>query len=84
MEQKHIKVEAMYCPDYKFRVRPTAFYLEVDGVTRRIPIDRITGEVKAASLKLGKAGIRYTCRVREKYLYLYKDVDEWHLEMPSP
>ena len=54
--------------------------MEVNGVIRKITIDRVTGETKAASLKLGKAGIRYTCRVREKYLYLYKDIDEWHME----
>lgn len=78
--QYNISVEATFNPGYPFKVRPTAFYLDVDGFAQKITIDRVVGEIKKASLKLGRTGIRYTCRVREKIIYLYYDDNDWHFE----
>jgi len=42
-----------------------------------VKIDRILDVRKAASTKAGGCGIRYTCRVRGKELYLFRDDEEW-------
>lgn len=43
-------------------------------------IDRITDVRRAASLKAGGQGIRYTCRIRGKEKYLFYDTDKWFVE----
>ena len=48
---------------------------------RHFTIDRIKDARRAASLKAGGVGIRYTCVImgREKYLY-YEDNNLWFVE----
>ncbi len=48
---------------------------------RRYPIDRITDRRRAASLKAGGCGIRYTCMIREHRVRLfYEENYRWFVE----
>lgn len=46
----------------------------------RYSIDRILEVKRAASLKNGGSGIRYTCRIHGHIRYLYYDVNRWFIE----
>ena len=43
-------------------------------------IDRILDVRRAASLKAGSLGIRYTVRIQNKERYLFLDDDKWFVE----
>ncbi len=60
-------------------VRPVEFLWE-DG--RRFPVDRVLDVRRAVSLKTGGRGIRYTVRVLDREVCLYRDGDRWYLEAP--
>lgn len=50
-----------------------------DGI--RYDINKITDQRRAASLKAGGAGERYTCIVQNKEIYLYyEDNNMWFME----
>lgn len=50
-----------------------------DGI--RYEIDKVTDQRRAASLKAGGAGERYTCIVQGKEIYLYyEDNNMWFME----
>ena len=59
------------------RIRPRMFRAKDEPVVR---IDRILDEREAPSLKAGGQGMRYTCRVGEKQLYLFHDDVYWFIE----
>ena len=59
------------------RIRPLMFRAKDGPVVR---IDRILDEREAPSLKAGGQGMRYTCRVGEKQLYLFHDDVAWFIE----
>ena len=59
------------------RIRPLMFRAKDGSVVR---IDRILDEREAPSLKAGGQGMRYTCRVGEKQLYLFHDDVYWFIE----
>lgn len=59
------------------RIRPLMFRAKDGPVVR---IDRILDEREAPSLKAGGQGMRYTCRVGEKQLYLFYDDVYWFIE----
>jgi hypothetical protein len=61
-------------------VRPQILLWE-DG--RKISIDQIADIRKAASLKSGGIGLRYTCRTKNKWIYLYRENDYWFMEVIS-
>ena len=83
MEERHYKnpnkvyisVRAVFYPDGGFK--PTSLIWE-DG--REYEIDRVTDIRRAASLKAGGMGIRYTCRVAGKEVYLFLEEDRWFME----
>ena len=58
-------------------IRPLMFRAKDGPVVR---IDRILDEREAPSLKAGGQGMRYTCRVGEKQLYLFHDDVYWFIE----
>lgn len=58
-------------------LRPRAFVWE-DG--RRFEIDKVIDIRRAASLKAGGTGIRYTCKVYNKEVYLFFEEDRWFME----
>ena len=59
------------------RIRPLMFRAKDGPVVR---IDRILDEREAPSLSAGGQGMRYTCRVGEKQLYLFHDDVYWFIE----
>ena len=59
------------------RIRPLMVRAKDGPVVR---IDRILDEREAPSLKAGGQGMRYTCRVGEKQLYLFHDDVYWFIE----
>ncbi len=48
---------------------------------RNFAIDRILAICPAASLKGGGQGMRYTCRIYGKQVYLFCDEGRWFLEI---
>ena len=74
--KKFISVIAQFFEDGT--VKPLTIIWE-DG--RKFDIDKILDIRKSASLKAGGIGIRYTCRIRHKQIYLFKDDDIWFMEI---
>ena len=73
--KKYVEVTA------KFDVDGTVVPLEIqweDGT--KFEIDRILDIRRAASLKAGGAGIRYTCRIRGRVKYLWLEESRWFVE----
>ena len=58
-------------------ILPTEILWE-DG--RVFPIDRVLEIKRAASLKVGGSGIRYTCRIGRNQTYLFLDDNRWFVE----
>jgi hypothetical protein len=58
-------------------LKPISFVWE-DGT--RYTIDKILDARRAASLKAGGAGLRYTCVVRGRQTYLFREEDRWFME----
>ena len=71
----NLKVNAEF--DIDGTIRPTSIVWE-DG--RVYAIDRILDIRRAASLKAGGMGTRYTCRIRGRTVYLYNDENHWFME----
>lgn len=72
----YVKVEAEFTADGT--LRPQCIIWE-DG--RRFEIDRITDCRRAASLKAGGAGLRYTCMISGSPHYLfYEENYKWFVE----
>jgi len=75
----YVEVNADHKPDGT--ILPRSFVWE-DG--NRYEVDKIIDIRRAASLKAGGAGLRYTVRVgkRETFMYLEEDhsVDRWFME----
>ena len=61
-------------------VRPLILWWD-DG--RKYEIDRVLDVRRAASLKAGGIGIRYTCRILGNERYLYLDEDKWYVNVPD-
>lgn len=71
----YVKVRADHLLDG--RVRPLMLRAE-DGPAMRI--DRVIDVREAPSLKAGGQGIRYTCQIGEKQLFLFFDDPYWFIE----
>ena len=50
----------------------------IDG--RIFEIDKVTEVRRAASLKAGGIGLRFTCRIQGKLTYLYFEDPKWFVE----
>ena len=59
------------------KVHPLKIYWE-DG--RGFEVDRLVDVRRAASTKVGGRGIRYTCRIRGREIYLFEDDGRWFVE----
>ncbi len=75
MGKVHIKVVAQH--DLDGKIQPLSLIWE-DG--RQFSIDRVIDVRQAASLKAGGQGLRYTCRVFGKEIYLFCDDGKWFIE----
>lgn len=60
--------------------KPLAIRWE-DG--RVFKVDRILDSRQAASLKAGGCGMRYTCRISDKQVYLFDEEGKWFIEIPD-
>lgn len=47
---------------------------------RVFEVDRLLDVRRAASLKVGGQGIRYTCRICGRETYLFEDENRWYVE----
>lgn len=74
-EKRYVQVNATFSADG--RVTPNAIEWE-DG--RTFHIDRVQDVRRAASLKTGGDGIRYTIRIGETVTYLYYEDPSWFVE----
>lgn len=59
-------------------IQPLGILLE-DG--RKYDIDEVKDKCRAASLRAGGCGIRYTIRIGERYTYLFDEDGRWFVEM---
>ena len=77
MEQTkvYVRVRAQFEPDG--RLLPLSVTWE-DG--REYPIDKVTNVCRAASLKAGGAGVRYTVLIGRTETYLFLEEDRWFVE----
>lgn len=74
---RKVYVDVLIKQDKQGRITPLAITWE-DGEVYEI--DKVTAACKAASLKAGGAGIRYTCRIRNKETFLFLENDKWFVE----
>lgn len=63
--------------DTEGKIQPLSLKWE-DG--RTFEIDKVLDARQAASLKGGGCGIRYTCRICGKEVYLFCDEGRWFIE----
>lgn len=75
---RKVIVEVEACFDTNGRITPLSIRWE-DG--RWFSVDRVLEMRKAASLRTGGHGIRYTCRIRNKEVYLFFDDPQWFMEV---
>lgn len=70
--KQYVSVTAKF--DSDGNILPLSIHWD-DG--RSFDIDRITDIRYAASLKIGGAGIRYTCRIKQNEKYLFLEDNRW-------
>ncbi len=75
MRKVYVSVVAEFDPEGK--VTPLSITWE-DG--RIYPIDRITKKIRAASLKAGGQGIRYTVEIGGRETFLFYEKLKWFVE----
>ena len=75
----YVKVEAVFYPDGQ--LYPKGFWWE-NG--RRFEIDQVLDVCRAASLKAGGVGIRYSCMVKRHQTFLYYEENRWFMERKNP
>jgi hypothetical protein len=71
----YVQVTAIFQPDG--RLQPVSFVWE-DG--RQYNIDKILNVMRAASLKAGGTGMRYTCMVQGRETFLFLEEARWFME----
>jgi len=71
----YVTVKAIFFPEGL--LRPISLIWE-DG--REYMIDKVLDIRRAASLKAGGTGLRYTCRIANKETYLFFEEGRWFME----
>ena len=74
-----INLEVIASFDLDGNIHPKAIVWK-DG--RVFDIDRVLDVRRAASLKAGGIGVRYTCRICGKIVKLFNDDNHWFMESP--
>lgn len=74
---RRVYVNVIARHDEQGRVRPLEVEWE-DG--RRFEVDRLLDVRRAAALKAGGQGLRYTVRILGKETYLFEDEGRWFVE----
>ncbi len=70
-----VKVNLDVEPDGKMTPRSVTWE---DG--RVFEVDRVTDARRAASMKAGGTGMRFTCMIRSKQVYLFYEEPRWFME----
>jgi len=78
MGKKFVDVTARFSASGK--IKPLNIIWD-DG--RVYEIDRVDDIHRAASLKAGGIGLRFTCMIRNKQIYLFMDENIWFMEVDS-
>lgn len=74
-DKMYVGVKAIFYPDGGFE--PISLLGEDGG---EYSIDKVIDIRRAASLKAGGTGIRYTCRISGQNVYLFLEEDRWFME----
>ena len=74
---RRVYVNVIARHDEQGRVRPLEVEWE-DG--RRFEVDKLLDVRRAAALKAGGQGLRYTVRILGKATYLFEDEGRWFVE----
>ena len=77
MSKYKVSIEVITKHDIHGNVHPLSIRWE-DG--RVFEVDRLIDVRQAASLKGGGVGIRYTCKIVGKQVYLFDDGGKWFME----
>jgi len=77
LEPCKVFVDVMAAFDREGRLTPLSLVWE-DG--RKYPVDQVLDVRRAASLKAGGIGTRYTVRIYGKRTYLFFDGKQWFVE----
>lgn len=79
MSKIYVDVEALHTKDGALLPMSIRW---IDG--REYAVDRVLDVRKAASLKAGGIGIRYTCRICGKERYIWYENPSWFVEGKEP
>lgn len=71
----YVEVAAVFTPEGQ--IMPRSIRWE-DGTV--FAVDRVVDIRRAAALKAGGCGLRYTVRIGERQTYLFLDDDRWFVE----
>ena len=74
-KKEYVTVDARFTKEGK--LLPLSVLWE-DGT--RYEVDKVLAIEPRASLKVGGAGIRYTCRIEGEVTYLFLEEDRWFVE----
>ena len=79
---RKVYVSVLVWYDTEGNCKPYRIKFENDSVYQDqvFHIDRVIDVRRAASLKVGGTGIRYTIRIDGKQLYLFEDENRWFIE----
>ncbi len=77
MRNYKVFVEVVAKHDLQGNIRPLSIKWEEGRV---FEVDRLLDVRQAASLKAGGMGMRYTCRICNKQVYLFCDQGKWFME----
>lgn len=77
MSNYKVFVEVIAKHDTQGNIRPLSIKWE-DG--RVFEVDKLLDVRQASSLKAGGMGMRYTCRICNKQVYLFCDQGKWFME----
>lgn len=76
--KKYVEVIAKF--DADGNITPLKVHLDDDT---KAEIDRVLDVRRAASLKAGGAGIRYTCRINGHEEYIFLEENRWFIEQKT-
>ena len=76
IKKEYVSILAQIHPDGT--IQPLGILLE-DG--RKYDIDEVKDKCRAASLKAGGCGIRYTIRIGARDTYLFDEDGRWFVEL---
>lgn len=79
---RKVYVSVLVWYDTKGNCKPYRIKFEDDPVYQEqvFHVDKVIDVRRAASLKVGGTGIRYTIRIDGKQLYLFEDENRWFIE----